>query len=625
MIAKMSKVEIIGPREQLLPVLETITALGTLQVDADIQKRMPLSTESRLKALPLDAKTLGERLFYEDLDTRVSRLLSLLPKSEARETSLSAPQALSAVATLVDERIAICEEKTRRRDSLRGDLNELDRTMVFLSTVESLAPKGAEAAGLEAIAVQVKDRAALEHLTRVAGRLLLGAEVQTARSEDGSYIGLLTTEKQLSESLKEALRDNQIPEVSLPPYLQGLSLAEKINAARSRYQQQSAEASAIERELQQEAENWRPLYERIHEWLDGQLALLKITAQAYATDNCFVLFGWMKSGDVPRLQDSLAKQYGGTVIVEVREILEHDLETVPVTLKNPPYLKPFELLVRLLPLPRYTSIDPTPFIGIFFPLFFGMILGDVGYGLLLLLVAVLLIGFAKPKLVQDAGKILAFSSVYAVIFGMLYGEFFGSYRTEILGAKTGWIDRRTSLMPMLYFAIAVGSVHVALGLILGVLSAIKARRRKEAASRAASLLLIVCIAGLLASYFAPVGLLIRRPLMIAVMIIIPILLVTGGLLAPFELLRSLGNIISYARIMAVGLASVLLAYVANNLAGAAGSIWVGVSVAVLLHAFNLLLGVFAPTIHALRLHYVEFFGKFLESGGKQYRPLTKAH
>jgi V/A-type H+-transporting ATPase subunit I len=76
--------------------------------------------------------------------------------------------------------------------------------------------------------------------------------------------------------------------------------------------------------------------------------------------------------------------------------------------------------------------------------------------------------------------------------------------------------------------------------------------------------------------------------------------------------------------MAVGLASVLLAQVANSLAGTAGSVWLGGIVAVLLHAFNLLLGVFAPTIHALRLHYVEFFSKFVESGGRTYRPLKKS-
>jgi V/A-type H+-transporting ATPase subunit I len=102
---------------------------------------------------------------------------------------------------------------------------------------------------------------------------------------------------------------------------------------------------------------------------------------------------------------------------------------------------------------------------------------------------------------------------------------------------------------------------------------------------------------------------------------IPILVVVGGFLAPFELLRYFGNIISYVRLMAVGLASVLLASIANRLAGAAGSVWTGVAIAIVLHAFNILLGVFAPTVHALRLHYVEFFSKFMETGGRDFKPL----
>ena len=115
----------------------------------------------------------------------------------------------------------------------------------------------------------------------------------------------------------------------------------------------------------------------------------------------------------------------------------------------------------------------------------------------------------------------------------------------------------------------------------------------------------------------------QRPLLISLGIMVPVLLVTGGLMAPLEVLKTFGNIVSYARIMAIGLTSVLLAYVANHLAGTIGSIWVGVLVAVLLHAFNILLGVFAPTIHSLRLHYVEFLSKFTAPGGKSFKPLTK--
>jgi V/A-type H+-transporting ATPase subunit I len=618
----MSKIEVIGPRERLLEVLDAIRASGVVQIDTAIRERMDEGAESRVKPLALDGRTLAERLFYEDLDLKIVRLLALLPEVPESATAVSPPQAINAIASVVGERLPLCEERTRRREALLAEMSQLDRYAIFLSTVEALVPKGTEEAGLEIVAVEVRDPAALEQLTRVAGNVLLGAEVRTARSEDGSYIGLLTPEKELSASVKEALRKDHIPEAPLPPYLQDLTLAEKIKTVRARYEQLSHERTAIDAQLRGEAESWRTICLRTHEWLQQQLFLMKTTALAYATDNCFVVFGWIPTADIAKLRDSLARQFRDTVLVEEKEILEHDLDTVPVTLRNRPYFQPFELLVQLLPLPRYTSLDPTPFIGIFFPLFFGMILGDVAYGLVLLLAAAALIAFAKPKPVQQAARILAVSSIYTIVFGVLYGEFLGELGSNWLGFEP-FIDRRTSIVPMLYFAVAAGTVHVSVGLVLGAFTAFKDKHKKEAAFRLASVLLVFCIAGILASYFAPVALLLRRPLMIAALVIAPLLLLTGGVLAPFELIRSLGNIVSYARIMAVGLASVLLAYVANRLAGAAGSLWVGVAVAILLHAFNLVLGVFAPTIHALRLHYVEFFGKFFEPGGRRYEPLGK--
>jgi V/A-type H+/Na+-transporting ATPase subunit I len=607
-----------------LPVLETIERAEVLQIDPEIKGRIDEDAVLQVRPLTLDGRMLAERLFLEDLSVKVDRLLALLPDVATRESHLSAPSAVNSIAAVIGKHVQSAEERERRREALQGELAQLNRYTVFLSTVESLAPKGADAAGLEFIGVEVRDPAALEQLTRIAGRLLLGAEVRTTRAEDGSYIGLLTTEKDLATKLKEGLRDNRIPEIPLPAYVEGLSLPEKIRATRAHQDALRADVAAIEKEAQDFALSWRGLYENVRDWLRRRLALLRTSASMYETDRCFVLYGWMPSASVEGLRKALVAKHGETVVVEEREILQQDLDEVPVALRNPAYFKPFELLLRPLPTPRYSSIDPTPFIGIFFPLFFGMILGDIGYGLVLLLVAIGLVAFARGRrTLRQAGQILAVASVYSIIFGALYGECFGELGAQWLGLGPACINRRTSIVPMLYFALAVGAVHVLVGLALGIVSSLKGHRTREALSRLFSILTLLCVAGVLASYFAPVAALLRKPLLMAMLVIGPVLLLTGGLLAPFELLRHLGNIVSYARIMAVGLASVLLAYVANELAGAAGSVWMGIAVAVLLHAFNILLGVFAPTIHALRLHYVEFFGKFIETGGRRYVPLKK--
>ncbi len=114
---------------------------------------------------------------------------------------------------------------------------------------------------------------------------------------------------------------------------------------------------------------------------------------------------------------------------------EEDLERVPVMLKNPEYFKPFELFTRVFPLPAYTSLDPTPFIGIFFPVFFGMILGDAGYGIFLLVLSLILKKrFSKIKLYRDAAQILFISSLYTILFGILYTEFFGDLRAVPSGS-----------------------------------------------------------------------------------------------------------------------------------------------------------------------------------------------
>jgi len=138
-----------------------------------------------------------------------------------------------------------------------------------------------------------------------------------------------------------------------------------------------------------------------------------------------------------------------------------------------------------------------------------------------------------------------------------------------------------------------------------------------------NILFLLGVTALAASLLSPVPFPVRMTLNAAVLATIVLMLLTGGLLAPLEIMKNIGNIISYARIMAIGLASVLIAQVANRFAGLTGDMLTGAAAAGLIHLVNIALGLFSPTIHALRLHYVEFFDKFIVYGGRRFEPFRK--
>jgi V/A-type H+/Na+-transporting ATPase subunit I len=157
--------------------------------------------------------------------------------------------------------------------------------------------------------------------------------------------------------------------------------------------------------------------------------------------------------------------------------------------------------------------------------------------------------------------------------------------------------------------------------VLGVVNAFHGHRKQALGRGISALMIVLIVVALLAALrLLPSALL--TPAVVALLVAFPILIIAEGIVAPVELLATMGKILSYARIMALGTASVMLAVVANRLAGAMGSVVVGAIFALLFHLVNFALGLFSPTIHALRLHYVEFFGRFYSPGGVRYRPFT---
>lgn len=625
MIIRMAKVEIVGPKQALLRTLDLLHNRGIFQPDPQLFERTELPPDQHLQALVLDEKELQERSFFQDLYGRITELLDVLPSTGTKPSPLQPLPVMDLLNELVDQHLSNARTQSQLLAEEQKEIEELQSELIFWQTLEPLLQELPENSDLEVFGITIRDTNQLKILEALLQERAQGrCHISSTSTEDGRLVGLIATDRKISRTLHQALTDERVPELSLPKELADLPLMQRVAAFQERLRVKKISSQLHEAALRDLSRRWRPIYSRALAWLEERLTIYRATATAYTTRLCFIIQGWMAKDDVSALSTDLNRAFNGQVVLEQLELLEEDLDQIPVLLRNPGYFAPFEILSRLLPLPKYSSYDPTPLIGLFFPLFFGMILGDIGYGAILLALSLFLIKhFAPQQLYSDIGKIISVAALYTLFFGFLYGELFGDLGETWLGLHPLWFDRSKAILPMSVFALTVGVVHVLLGISLGAIAAWRRHQPRQALLKTVMLVTVLLLVMAMFGWFYPQSWLSTGPLLAGVGILLPVLIAAEGLLAPLELLKTMGNIISYVRIMAIGFSSVLLAVVANKLGGMTGDVMVGILVAGILHAFNLLLGVFAPTVHALRLHYVEFFSKFLDLGGRRFEPWQK--
>ena len=620
----MSKVEIVGPRQLLGETLSLVRKEGDLHIEPSAVGFIDDIHKKDIHSLLPDEKALFEKIFLEELEGKLKALFSFLSVDGMRESFLTPRPIIDTVSRTLDKHLEMCQLLCKKREEIRHDLFELSGYRNFLATVSTLLDKIQLTPDLDYIGITLKDEKSVAALKDNLNCLAdTSCEIFTVPSEDGSLVGLIAATKDISIDIRSMLSEKQMPEFTFPESIKSMTFVHKVEYLQDEIKNNEAALAAVDAKLTEFTHRWGPMYKAALDWVHEQLSIIQASAFSFETTMCFFIYGWMPSGKVTGLSASLQQQFAGSVLLEEIDIRREDLERVPVVLKNPQYFKPFENFTRLLPLPSYTSFDPTPFIGLFFPLFFGLILGDGGYGFMLLIISVLLARVSrKNQLFQDALRILKVCSLYAIIFGFLYGEIFGDLGHKVLGLKPLFMDRQENILPMLYFAFAIGLAHIILGLALGFVSALRKNTKKKALVKFLNIVLILAIVTLIITFFGVFPELLARPLVITILILTPLLLFSGGLLAPLELIKNIGNIISYARIMAIGLTCVLLANVANQLAGLTGDIVLGFVVGGIIHLLGIIIGVFSSSIHSLRLHYVEFFDKFIELGGRKYRPFS---
>jgi V/A-type H+-transporting ATPase subunit I len=430
---------------------------------------------------------------------------------------------------------------------------------------------------------------------------------------------LVVVSAQAAGRVERLLAEARVQEIPVPQAYGGHSLTEAIPKMLARLGEIPREIEDGRRRRADLARAHAAELRRARLALHDRLRALEALPLSGVTPRAFIIEGWVPTRARHDLETGLQRTCGDDVVVSELKKEEWESEQAPVVLANPRLLRPFETLIRIMPLPRYGSIDPTPFVAVFFPAFFGLMVGDVGYGLVLAVIGLLLHARSRPgTTLRNVAEIIGPCALFSILAGFLFGELFGDLGRRWLGLRPLVFAREDAIVPFLLLSVAIGAVHVLLGLVLGMVSA--RRHPRQAMGRGISALMIVLV---VLALLTAVGVLPRQffsPAVIGLLVAFPVLIVLEGLVAPIEFLATLGNILSYARIMALGVASVMLAVVANKMVGAIGSVAVGILFALLFHLVNFVIAVFSPTIHALRLHYVEFFGKFYSPGGVRYQP-----
>lgn len=641
MIEKMAKLWLVGSKSRLAPVTNLLHDLGVIHVESS-PVFFPPPAEI-LQGLAPDPALQAQRAELERAVEQIHRLFLILPHPTsffpvlpgALPTDVGEP--LPAVApplerliqelaetlrTLVPEVEALVQRKKDLEDR-RALYQQYERTL------EALAPfleEIRESRELVYLGVTMERKA--EGMLALLRELL--GEVTRERYQlfytvvDPETLALLIVlPKEYADRVRGLLWERGITELRLPLDLAELPLGEALRYLLRERDRLPDAIAAAQAALAAQARRWRGRLELLERWALDRLEQIRTSERFFQTDQTFIIYGWVPRRRYAEVAEAMRVAFAGEVLVEELPLGMEERFRVPVVLKNPAWIRPFERLTRVVALPRYGTLDPTPFLALFFPLFFGLIIADIAHGLILLAGSLFVRRrYGDRPLVRDLAVVFGYGAVAAILSGFLFGEFFGAEPGAWLGLRPILFDRLHAVLLFMGVALGVGVFHILLGLGLGLATAWLHGGRREMAAKGGGLLFLggfLLFLGGLAGFLP-------EPLRLIGIVVsassLPVLFLMGGPKAAMEL-HNIVNVLSYLRLMGFGLAAAALSYTANRLGGMMENVVLGLLVAGFFHLLNLVFGLVSPAIQALRLHYVEFFENFFQPGGREYKPFRK--
>ena len=343
-----------------------------------------------------------------------------------------------------------------------------------------------------------------------------------------------------------------------------------------------------------------------------------------------VIEGYVPVDKTERFKKDVKDVLGENYILDIKEA-DKDDSKVPIILKNNKLVDPYEEVVKTYSLPKYNEIDPSGLVAIFYTIFTGFMIGDLGYGALAVIAILLALKFKKfPESTEKTLRLFLRISISACVFGFIFGSVFGG----IIDVPFGWIDTAKDINELIVMSLVIGGIS--LFTALGVKGYMYLRDGKPMDAFYDVGFMYMAVGGAIALALT------KSPIAKWVMIIgiVGILLFAGrdaasiggrlgsGAYDVYGLTGWIGDFVSFLRLMALVLSGGFVAYSVNIIvkmvAGAGiGGIIAGAIIFIVFQLFNMFLSYLSAYVHGLRLIYVEMFNKFYEGGGVKFREMIE--
>ena len=658
-VLKMQRITVCALKKDRKAILEKLQSMGVLQVDP------VLENDSDFKTMD----TAGQRMGFEKAAAAVDQALDILDKYVPEKKSVFAALEGRKVITAKTE----AQVREKRRELLRTarQISELDRERAeqnsliakLENNIESLEPW----MNLDVpVKTQSTRRTVLMPGTMPGGttqeeiyEILAekapqaeGADIHIVSSEPGMVYLTVLCMKEDARDVEDALRSAGFARPSHiwddAPVQEKQELLEQIQDCRKKISQIKEQISTLARERE-------PLkivadYYRVRA---DKYAVLGELPQSHRT---FVISGYIPRCEADYVAGDLLERYD--CAVDVEELRED--EEAPVILKNNPFSANMEGIVKSYGLPHKGEIDPTTIMSFFYIFFFGMMLSDAAYGALVALICGILVrkfpGMSQGM--KKSLKLFFYCGLSTLVWGILFGGYFGNI-VDIVSEKffghtvtvpALWFIPLDDPMKLLVYSLLFGVIHLFVG--LGIKGYLCLKDKKYMDFFCDVVLWFMLLTGLIlmllpSDIFASIAqteivfppVLNRTAQILAAAGAAGIVLMSGrghknpalrlalGAYDLYNITGWLSDVLSYSRLLALGLATGVIASVINQMGSMLPDNLIGVVFFVLIflvgHAMNLAINLLGAYVHTNRLQFVEFFGKFYEGGGRPFTPFKE--